>query len=370
MSTALHVALVYNIKHESAPIASVAEATPTSPRVHDSTNVETARALLTRDDTYAEWDTEETILAVKSALEQRHRVSLVEADRNAFNALADLQPDIVFNIAEGLRGPSREAQIPAMLEMLGIPYTGSDPLTLGICLDKSRAKEVLAYHGVATPAFHVVDSVDDLVGLDLPLPSIVKPLHEGSSKGIMNSSVVRTPQELEAEVRRVTERYHEPALIEQFLTGREFTVALIGNGEDLRVLPIVEIKFDDLPDGANPIWSFEAKWMWDTLDKPLDVHECPAKLSPAFEQKIIDLCKRSYRLLRCRDWCRIDVRLDAAGEPNLIELNPLPGILPNPDDHSCFPQAARAAGIDYDRMINMVLDAALVRIGRHNSLPS
>lgn len=370
MSTALHVALVYNIKHESSPVASVAEATPTSPRVHDSTNVETARALLTRDDTYAEWDTEETILAVKSALEQRHRVSLVEADRNAFNALASLQPDIVFNIAEGLRGPSREAQIPALLEMLGIPYTGSDPLTLGICLDKSRAKEVLAYHGVATPAFHVIDSVNDLVGLDLPLPSIVKPLHEGSSKGIMNSSVVRTPQELEAEVRRVTERYHEPALIEQFLTGREFTVALVGNGDDIRVLPIVEIKFDDLPAGANPIWSFEAKWMWDTLDTPLDVHECPAKLTPELEYKIAELCKRSYRLLRCRDWCRIDVRLDAAGEPHLIELNPLPGILPNPDDHSCFPQAARAAGIDYDRMINMVLDAALVRIGRHNSLPS
>jgi D-alanine-D-alanine ligase len=370
LSTSLHVALVYNVKHEETPVASATEAPSTAPRTNNSVAVDAARAALTRDDTYAEWDTEETILAVKSALEQRHRVSLVEADRNAFNVLASLQPDIVFNIAEGLRGPSREAQIPAVLEMLGLPYTGSDPLTLGICLDKSRAKEILAYHGVATPAFHVVESVSDLVGLDLPLPAIVKPLHEGSSKGIMNSSVVRTPQEMEAEVRRVTERYHEPALIEQFLTGREFTVALIGNGDDVRVLPIVEIKFDDLPAGANPIWSFEAKWMWDTLDKPLDVHECPAQLTPELEHKIAELCKRSYRLLRCRDWCRIDVRFDAAGEPHLIELNPLPGILPNPDDHSCFPQAARAAGIDYDRMINMVLDAALVRIGRRNSLPT
>lgn len=370
MSTPLHVALVYNVKHEETPVAVTAEATSSASRAHTTATAEASRASLTRDDTYAEWDTEETILAVKSALEQRHRVSLVEADHNAFNALTSLQPDIVFNIAEGLRGPSREAQIPAILEMIGLPYTGSDPLTLGLCLDKSRAKEILAYHGVATPAFQVVDGVRDLIGLDIPLPAIVKPLHEGSSKGIMNSSVVRTPQELDAEVRRVTERYHEPALIEEFLTGREFTVALIGNDDDLRVLPIVEIKFDDMPEGANPIWSFEAKWMWDTLEKPLDVHDCPANITPALEAKISDLCKRSYRLLRCRDWCRIDVRLDAAGEPHLIELNPLPGILPNPDDHSCFPQAARAAGIDYDQLINQVLDAALRRIGRRNSLPS
>lgn len=370
MSTPLHVALVYNIKHDETREPSEFEGHRSAARNNDSTVVEAARAQVTKDDTYAEWDTEETILAVRSALEQHHRVSLIEANGTAFSNLAALQPDIVFNIAEGLRGPSREAQIPAMLEMLGIPYTGSDPLTLGICLDKSRAKEILAYHRVATPSFHVVDHADGLVGLDIPLPAIVKPLHEGSSKGIMNSSVVRTPLELEAEVRRVTGQYHEPALVEEFLTGREFTIALIGNDGDLRVLPIVEIKFDDMPPGSNPIWSFEAKWIWDTLEKPLDVHECPARISPELEAKISDICIRSYKILRCRDWCRIDVRLDAAGEPHIIELNPLPGILPNPDDHSCFPQAARSAGIDYNRMINTVLESALRRAGLHNSLPS
>ncbi len=369
MSTPLNVALVYNIKHEETGEPSTDEGHRSAHRTNDATAVEVAEAQVTRDDTYAEWDTEETILAVKSALEQHHRVSLIEANGNAYPALAALRPDIVFNIAEGLRGPSREAQIPALLEMLSIPYTGSDPLTLGICLDKSRAKEILAYHRIATPSFHVVDSVDGLIGLDLPLPAIVKPLHEGSSKGIMNDSVIRTPAELEEQVRRVTEQYREPALVEEFLTGREFTVALIGNGASLRVLPIVEIKFDAFPPGTNPIWSFEAKWMWDTLDQPLDVHECPADISRELETKIAAVCTRAYELLRCRDWCRIDVRLDSAGEPHIIELNPLPGILPNPDEHSCFPQAARAAGIGYDRMINMVLGSAIKRVGLHNSLP-
>jgi D-alanine-D-alanine ligase len=125
-----------------------------------------------------------------------------------------------------------------------------------------------------------------------------------------------------------------------------------------------------MPSGANPIWSFEAKWMWDTLEKPLDVHECPARISPELEAMIADICIRSYKVIRCRDWCRIDVRLDSAGEPHIIELNPLPGILPNPDDHSCFPQAARSAGIDYNRMINMVLESAMRRAGLHNSLQS
>jgi D-alanine-D-alanine ligase len=318
----------------------------------------------TKVDTYAEWDSEDTILAVKTALEQHHTVTLIEADEEAYQKLLQIQPDIVFNIAEGLHGSSREAQIPAMLEMLGIPYTGSDPLTLGICLDKSRAKEILAHHNIPTPSFAVINSVHELKNVSIPFPCIVKPLHEGSSKGVLDSSVVRTPRELLQQVERVLQEYEEPALIEQFLSGREFTIALLGNDDDVRVLPIIEIRFDLLPKGANAIYSFEAKWEWDTIEHPLgNMYTCPAKIDRMLEKKISEVCLKAFRVLRCRDWCRIDVRLDENGVPNIIELNPLPGILPNPDDHSAFPMAARNGGLGYESMLNEVLNLAIKRHG-------
>lgn len=359
----LHVALVYNLKKDGSDETSGEDGDPNKRRTPDGAFAVATKFQKTKADTYAEWDTEETILAVQSALEQHHSVTLIEADEESYSRLLASKPDIVFNIAEGLRGPSREAQIPAMLEMLGIPYTGSDPLTLGICLDKSRAKEILAYHKIATPAFFVADSVDAIPPPAFPFPAIVKPLHEGSSKGIFNSSIVRTPAELQDQTRNVLDTYGQPALVEQFLTGREFTVAVLGNDGDARTLPIVEIKFDSLPEGVNHIYSYEAKWVWDNLDHPIDVHQCPARLNPHLERRIRETCLAAYRILRCRDWSRIDIRLDDQETPHVLELNPLPGILPNPDEHSCFPQAARAAGIGYAAMINSVLSAALKRYG-------
>jgi D-alanine-D-alanine ligase len=361
----LNVALVYNVKKESAEEISNDGGDPEKLYGNKYSADTKTKFHQTKADTYAEWDTEETILAVKTAIELHHDVTLIEANEEAFLKLLQAQPDIVFNIAEGLRGPSREAQIPAILEMLGIPYTGSDPLTLGICLDKSRAKEILAYYGIPTPPFSVIETVEQLSKFNIQLPCIVKPLHEGSSKGIFNASVVRTEEELQRQVKRVITEYKEPALVEKFLTGREFTVAMLGNDSDLRVLPIVEIRFDSLPDGVNPIYSYEAKWIWDSIENPIDVHECPAKISPKLQKEIENVCRQAYNVLRCRDWCRIDIRLDENGQPNVIELNPLPGILPNPEEHSCFPQAARASGIDYNTMLNMVLEAGIKRNNLH-----
>ena len=146
--------------------------------------------------------------------------------------------------------------------MLNIPYTGSDPLTLAICLDKARTKEILSYHKIPTAKFFVVENLDEFDGnIDLEFPLIVKPLHEGSSKGIFNSSVVENNRELLSEIERVLRTYNEPALVEEFLPGREFTVAILGNGKEAKVLPIIEIKFDSLPTEAKPIYSFEAKWI-------------------------------------------------------------------------------------------------------------
>jgi D-alanine-D-alanine ligase len=174
---------------------------------------------------------------------------------------------------------------------------------------------------------------------------------------------VRDTVELEREVQTILEVYREPALIEEFLTGREFTVALLGNDERVEVLPIVEIKFDTLPPGANPIYSYEAKWVWDSRERPLEIFSCPAEISDDLRGEIEDVCLGAYRLLRCRDWSRIDVRCDAHGKVHVLEVNPLPGILPRPEDNSCFPKAARARGLSYNQIIQRVLDIALERTG-------
>jgi D-alanine-D-alanine ligase len=159
------------------------------------------------------------------------------------------------------------------------------------------------------------------------------------------------------------DRYREPALVEEYLSGREFTVAILGNGDQARALPIVEIKFDSLPKGVNPIYSYEAKWIWDDTSKPLEIFQCPAELASALRAEIERICLMAYRIVRCRDWCRIDVRLDADNRPHIMELNPLPGILPRPEHNSCFPKAARAAGLTYNQLINTVLDSACRRYG-------
>lgn len=363
----MNVALVYNQKKEGTTQQSGNDEAVEPPSTEgtsfdfpDSPAIQTD-SLQSISDLYAEWDTPETIAAVRKALEESHNVRLVEADEYAIERLREDRPDIVFNIAEGLYGVSREAQIPALLEMLRLPYTGSDPLTLAVCLDKSRAKEILTYYNIPTPRFLVVHEPSMVKEMSMPFPVIVKPLHEGSSKGIYNSSVAKSHNELQNEIERIVSRYHEPALVEEYLTGREFTVAMLGNGDTVSVLPIVEIRFDSLPPGVNPIYSYEAKWIWDRADAPLDIFECPAKLSPTLLAEIESICKKTYRVLRCRDWCRIDIRLDATGRPHILELNPLPGILPNPQDNSCFPKAARAAGLTYNRLIQSVLAFAATR---------
>ncbi|WP_305044484.1 D-alanine--D-alanine ligase family protein [Geoalkalibacter sp.] len=348
----MHIALSFNLKGESALVQDASGEPPAEPP--DSPP----------DDLYAEWDDIHTINAVAEALRSQHQVTLVEADLNAFDAYRRLRPDLVFNIAEGLHGASREAQIPALLDMLGLPYTGSDPLTLGLCLDKRRTKEILAHHRIATPRFVVVSSLNEIPAR-FSYPAMVKPTLEGSSKGVTDKALVRNRRELVRQVAWVLETYRQPALIEEFLPGREFTVALLGNGADLRVLPIVEINFDSLPAGVNPIYSYEAKWLWDQEDDPLRIFTCPAQLEPLLRRRIEELCKSAFNALGCRDWCRIDVRLDGRGLPQIIELNPLPGILPRPEQNSCFPKAARAAGLSYDQLILAVVDAAAARLNLH-----
>lgn len=350
-SVRLNVALTFNVKPESEAF------------IEDlSLNPQESKPLQTKlTDTYAEWDTWDTITAVKKAIEVFHDITLVEANEDAYEKLKSLKPDIVFNIAEGFNGTSREAQIPAILEMLNIPYTGSDPLTLCVCLDKARTKEIFTYHNIPTPKFVVSNNYEEVEKLNFEFPLIVKPNREGSSKGIYSSCFVRNNDELKSEIERIYLDYNQPALIEEFLPGREFTVAVMGNESTARVLPIVEINYSQFPENFTPIYSFEAKWIMDTKENPLDVFTCPAQLDKELENNIKNTVLKTYNLLRCRDWSRIDVRLDSKGTPNIIEVNPLPGILPNPEENSCFPKAARSVGMDYNEMINTVLFEAAKR---------
>jgi len=313
-------------------------------------------------DMLAECDSDETIQAIGRALSEKHEVFPVESDDQAYVHLRRLKPDLVFNIAERLYGPSRESHIPVLCEILGLPYTGSDPLTLGICLDKSRAKEILTYYGIPNPPFLVADSAAALPP-DIALPAIVKPLYEGSSKGIKDNSVVRSREELAERVAEIAGRYGQPVIIEKFLTGREFTVGVLGNHPGYEVLPIVEIDHSLLPPGSNPIYSYEAKWLWDTPQNPLAIFRCPADIPAALAGRITMIVKQACRILRVRDWCRVDVRLDERGEPHILELNPLPGVLPNPDENSCLPKAARTAGYTYAGLILRVADEAAIRYG-------
>ena len=297
----------------------------------------------------------ETILAVKNALDIFHDVSLIEANEDAYEKFRNNNIDIVFNIAENENGLSREAQIPAMLDMLKIPYTGSDPLTLATCLDKSRTKEILSYHKIKTPKFIVVNNIDDLKYFNLDFPVFIKPLGEGSSKGIFDSSFISNKDELYAAAEKNLRTYNQPSIVEEYLPGREFTVAMLGNDDEAIALPVIELNFNDLPGDMHPVYSFEAKWILDTKDNPMDIYTCPAKINQDLENKIKEIALNSYKILRCKDWSRIDIRLDKDDEPNIIEINPLPGILPDPNDNSCFPKAARIAGIEYNELMNRVL---------------
>jgi D-alanine-D-alanine ligase len=313
------------------------------------------------EDFYAEFDEIETVDAIAHALESGGcEVIRIEADEKAYSKLVKLKPNIVFNIAEGLYGESRESQIPAILEMLRIPYTGSGPTTLAISLNKGLTHQLLSANGILTPSFQVFTNVKEVTSRNLDFPVVVKPISEGSSKGIRNNSLVRDEQSLKKQISWVTETYNQPAIVEEFLSGREFTVGLIGNNEP-KVLPIVEITFDKLPRGSSQLYSYEAKWIWDVPEKPLNIFNCPAEISERLSKTIGSIAVKTFKVLHCRDVCRIDMRLDEKARPHVLDVNPLPGMIPDPNAHSCLPEAAIVAGYTYDQLIFTILWKALRR---------
>jgi len=265
-------------------------------------------------------------------------------------------------MAEGLDGPSREAHVPAICEFLGVRYTGSDPVSLLLGLHKGLAKERFVARSIPTAPFRVVADPAEIDAINLAFPVFIKPIHEGSSKGIAVANLCHDRHALTERTRELLEKYDQPVLAEEFLPGDEYTVAILGTGAGARCLPVVALRFDSLPPDAVPIYGYEAKWVWDLPERPLDIFTCPAPLSPEALASVEQTALAAYRALGCRDWGRVDVRCDARGVPNVVEVNPLPGIIPDPAANSCFPKAARAAGMDYDTLIQTAVRLAWHRL--------
>jgi len=314
-----------------------------------------------KTDEFVEFDDMNTINSIKNALESGgHEVILIEANKDAYEKLKNSKLDFVFNFSEGLHGNSRESQIPAMLEMLQIPYTGSDVLTLALALDKTRTKEILQFYGIPTPNFQLFRSTDETINKDLHFPLFVKPNAEGSSKGITGKSLVNNEKELRERIDFIIKKYHQPALVEEFLDGREFTISILGN-DPPRVMPIVEVIFSNLPDDVPKFDCYEVKWIFDSPNSDFETVVCPGRIEKKLENKIKKIALKVFKVLDCKDFCRIDMRLDKNKVPNVLEVNPIAGLIPDPKENSRFPKACYTAGMTFNEIILSILNIAIKR---------
>jgi D-alanine-D-alanine ligase len=305
-------------------------------------------------DDEAEWDPPETIIAIANALARAgHIVVHLEATPDLPRVLAEADVDLIFNIAEGVEGRNREAQVPALCELLGIPYTGSDSATLAIALDKALGKKVLLQHDILTPKFQLMESPRERLSPDMKFPLIVKPNAEGSSKGIGSTSVVDTEEELRAAVKRTVETYRQPALVEEYVAGREFTVGLLGDKRP-RVLPPMEIKFKKT-DNSRPVYDYAVKQEWEEYV----YYECPAKLTEAEQRAMEKIARATFSALDCRDVARVDLRMAPDGRIYVLEVNPLPGLTPG---YSDLVLIAQAVGMEYDQLIGEIMIGGLRRM--------
>lgn len=310
------------------------------------------------EDSAAEFESEETVDRIAAALASLgHQVIHFPFRSDLVVRLQSERPDIVFNIAEGWNGRNRESLVPAILEFLGLPYTGSDPLTLGVALDKALCKAVVSAAGVPVVPSWVVRSSAELASTPVEFPAFVKPNCEGSSKGIRFSSRVTTPQQLQERVSWIVQTYGQPALVEPFLAGREFTIGLLGN-EEPETLPIMEVLpgaslAAALSDGEAFVYSFEAK------SRNLETFRCPAPVPDETAALLRHIAISAFKALGCRDVGRVDIRMDAAGQPYFLEINPLPGL----SRESLLPLQAAAAGLSFESLVERILQSALQRYG-------
>jgi D-alanine-D-alanine ligase len=268
-------------------------------------------------------------------------------------------PDVVFNMVESLGDEAiYETYVAGMYELLNIAYTGAGPMTLGTCLDKARTKEILSYHGITTPKFFLCESPDDVnkLAASLSFPMIVKPALEDASVGIENKSIVCSFDELVRRVRFIITKFEQPALVEEYIDGRELNVAILGDTLP-EVLPISEIDFSSLPEGMPNIVTYNAKWMHNTPEFVGTVGKCPAILPADVEKRVKETAFKAFTLLGCRDYARVDIRLSKDNVPYVIEVNPNPDI----SDDAGFMRSAKSSGRTFADVIQTIIECAVER---------
>lgn len=326
-------------------------------------------------DHWDDLDSEKTLAAIAAALESGgHEVTILEGDNTLFDTVQKLNPDFCFNICEGHFGDSRESQVPAMLEMLRIPYTGSNILTLALTLDKPMTKRVLSYHDLPTPPFQVFERVNEPLNPDMQFPLFLKPSREGTGMGVSADSLVENEEQFRAQLRRLFERYDQPVLVEKFINGRELTVGVIGNltgpvawrlpeneeapriQRGLHFFPPLEIDMSRYPAEEKGIYTSRIK-----VDLVDAFHYlCPAPLTEEQVEDLNWLAAATFRVTGCVDVARVDFRFDADDndKPYILEINPLPGLNP---DYSDLCIEAKADGWSYNMLVNRILEEAVER---------
>lgn len=328
------------------------------------------------EDQWDDLDSESTVNALVNAIRAGgHSCEFMEGNITLIDNLRSYRPDICFNICEGHFGDAREAQVPALLEMLRIPYTGSKVLTLALALDKSMTKRVLTYHDLPTPPFQTFERVDEPLSEDMVFPLFVKPSREGTGMGVSGKSIVHNEDELRQQVAYILERYKEPALVERYIEGREVTVGVVGNligpvarrlpddeeaprvQAGLRFFPPLEVNLQPYKDTEVVYSNLLKVAMADKLDLL-----CPAPLDDEMVDELNWLTAAVFRVTGALDFARVDFRLDANDnwKPYILEINPLPGLTPGISD---LVIEAAAEGVDHTYLVNMILDTALKRYG-------
>lgn len=286
-----------------------------------------------------------------------YRVALAGIRGPVERALIPYAPGewLVFNLCESLNGDSSlEATVPEALEAHGFAYTGARPATLRLCLDKARTKSLLAAHHLATPRYATLSAPDERC--DVPLPALVKPVAEDASMGITVDSVVRDRAALARQVAYVLETYREPALVEEFISGREFNVAVWGD-DPPRPLPISEIRYDGFADPLERLLTYEAKWIEDSFACRHTAGVCPAEVSGELGRRLVETALAAYRLTGCRGYARVDMR-ERDGVPYVLEVNPNPSLCAD----AGFMRAARVAGYDQAHAAEQIVGFALEKV--------
>ena len=303
----------------------------------------------------------EEIQAVEKAVRSLGHESIVMAVREEISPiihwLKEYQPDVVFNLCESVYGNSCwEMNIPALLDLFRIPYTGSPPLTLGLCQDKGKVKDILQSHGILTPRYKIFErAVGPVKGNIFPI--IVKPLHEDGSLGITRESVVFDDEMLSKQIQYIIEQYQQPALVEEFVDGRELNVGLIETNGSVGILPISEIDYTEFPEGIPKICGYEAKWVVESAEFQKTKPVCPAPLEWLMEKKVGHIASRVFKLFECRDYARVDIRIDREGKIYVLEVNPNPDISPQ----SGMARALKVQGTTYTGFVENLIERALYR---------